>query len=71
MTGVQTCALPILCSTKRFVEHTHRFNGLYEQIMGNRLEEGYLKDIEWRDNIFPELNYRVFSTEEAEKAAKS
>lgn len=58
-------------STKRFVAHTHRFNGLYEQIMGNRLEEGYLKDIEWRDNIFPGLNYRVFSTEETEKAARS
>ena len=58
-------------STKRFVAHTHRFNGLYEQIMGNRLEEGFLKDIEWRDNIFPEMNYRVFSTEEAEKAARS
>ncbi|MDO8805315.1 MAG: DUF1957 domain-containing protein [Elusimicrobiota bacterium] len=57
-------------STKRFVAHTHRFNGLYEQIMGNRLEENYLKDIEWRDNIFPGLNYRVFSTEEMEKAAK-
>jgi 1,4-alpha-glucan branching enzyme len=58
-------------STKRFVAHTHRFNGLYEQIMGNRLEEGWLKDLEWRDNIFPEMNYRVFSTEEMEKAARS
>ena len=58
-------------STKRFVAHTHRFNGLYEQIMGNRLEENFLGDIEWRDNIFPELNYRVFSTQEMEKAAKS
>lgn len=58
-------------STKRFVAHTHRFNGLYEQIMGNRLEEAWLKDLEWRDNIFPEMDYRVFSTEEMEKAAKS
>lgn len=58
-------------STKRFVAHTHRFNGLYEQIMGNRLEEGWLKDLEWRDNIFPEMDYRVFSTEEMEKAAKA
>jgi 1,4-alpha-glucan branching enzyme len=58
-------------STKRFVAHTHRFNGLYEQIMGNRLEEAWLKDLEWRDNIFPEMNYRVFSTEEMEKAARS
>jgi 1,4-alpha-glucan branching enzyme len=57
-------------STKRFIAHTHRFNGLYEQIMGNRLEEGWLRDLEWRDNIFPEMNYRVFSTEEMEKAAR-
>ncbi len=56
-------------STKRFVAHTHRFTGLYEQIMGNRIEEGYLGDIEWRDNIFPAVDYRVFSTAEAEKAA--
>ncbi|MCX5786175.1 MAG: DUF1957 domain-containing protein [Elusimicrobia bacterium] len=58
-------------STKRFVEHTHRFIALYEQIMGNRIDEGYLKDIEWRDNIFPAIDYRVFSTAEADKAAKS
>ena len=57
-------------STKRFVSHTHRFNGLYEQIMGNRLEEGWLKELEWKDNIFPEMSYRVFSTKEMEKAAK-
>ncbi len=58
-------------STKRFVSHTNRFNGLYEQIMGNRIEENFLKDIEWRDNIFPEINYRVFSTEEMERAQRS
>lgn len=58
-------------STKRFVAHSHRFNGLYEQIIGNRLEDGWLKDLEWRDNIFPEMDYRVFSTEEMEKAARS
>jgi len=57
-------------STKRFVAHTNRFNGLYEQITGNRLEEDFLKDSEWRDNIFPGINYRVFSTAEAEKAMR-
>ena len=58
-------------STKRFVEHTHRCIALYEQIMGNRIDEGYLSNIEWRDNIFSDIDYRVFSTAEAEKAAKS
>ena len=57
-------------STKRFNEHTNRFIGLYEQIMGNRIEEGYLGDIEWRDNIFSHLDYKVFSTGAQERAAK-
>ncbi|MDT8286892.1 MAG: 1,4-alpha-glucan branching protein domain-containing protein [Elusimicrobiales bacterium] len=58
-------------STKRFIDHTHRFNGLYEQIMGNRIEEGYLKDIEWKDNIFPEVDYRAFSSEAEQRARNS
>jgi 1,4-alpha-glucan branching enzyme len=57
-------------STKRFIEHTNRFIGLYEQIMGNRIEEKYLADIEWRDNIFSHIDYKVFSTGAQERAAR-
>ncbi|MBU2529475.1 MAG: DUF1957 domain-containing protein, partial [Elusimicrobia bacterium] len=40
--------------------------GLYEQIMGNRIEEDYLNNIEWKDNIFPEIDYRVYLTKTLE-----
>lgn len=44
----------------RFRNHVTRFNSLYEQIRSNRIDETYLADLEKRDNIFPELNFRIF-----------
>ena len=34
---------------------------LYEQVMGDRLDPVMLRDLEWRDTIFQELNYRVYA----------
>ncbi len=44
-------------ATKRTKEHILRFTALYEQITGNSINEDFLKDIEWKDNIFPEIDY--------------
>jgi 1,4-alpha-glucan branching enzyme len=45
---------------KRTKEHLLRFNDLYEQICENRINEAFLNEIESKDNIFPELDYRVY-----------
>ena len=46
---------------KRTREHLLRFNDLYQQVRENKINEAALSDIEAKDNIFPELDYRVYS----------
>ena len=54
-------------STKRTKDHIKRFNELYEQIIGNRIDEGYVYNLEQRDSIFQQIDYNVYSTAEKEK----
>jgi len=44
---------------KRTKEHLLRFTRLYEDIKSDGIDEGWLSDIEYKDNIFPEIDYRV------------
>lgn len=44
---------------RRTKEHLLRFNRLYEDIKSNSLDEEWLSDIEYKDNIFPAIDYRV------------
>ena len=43
--------------------HLARFNRLHSEIEGNRIDETWLGDLEWRDNIFPEIDYRIYGGE--------
>ncbi|MBL7151365.1 MAG: DUF1957 domain-containing protein, partial [Candidatus Omnitrophica bacterium] len=43
----------------RTKEHLLRFNRLYREIKSDSVNEGWLGDIEGRDNIFPEIDYRL------------
>ena len=45
----------------RTKEHLLRFLKLYQDIKGNRIDEAWLADIEYKDNIFPRLDYRVYA----------
>lgn len=58
-------------STRRFLAHIQRFTKLYEGIMRGNIDEEALKDAEWRDTIFPNIDYRAFSTDEQVKAINS
>jgi len=49
-------------STRRFVMHTQRFTKLWEMLDNNNIDEGFLSDVEWRDNIFPHIDWRSFSS---------
>jgi 1,4-alpha-glucan branching enzyme len=44
---------------KRTKEHLVRFTRLYEDIKSDSIDEGWLADIEYKDNIFPEIDYKV------------
>jgi len=48
-------------AVKRTKEHISRFTRLYNEIKGNNIDEGWLRDIEYKDNIFPEMDYRVYA----------
>ncbi|HSK72849.1 MAG TPA: 1,4-alpha-glucan branching protein domain-containing protein, partial [Pyrinomonadaceae bacterium] len=51
-------------SSRRFQSHIHRFNLLAEQIENGNINEELLQEIENRDNIFSEMDYRVYRSRE-------
>jgi len=47
-------------AVKRTKDHILRFTRLYEQIKTGQIDEAWLADLEWRDNIFPDINYHYY-----------
>jgi 1,4-alpha-glucan branching enzyme len=47
-------------AVRRTREHLLRFTRLYEQVKGNAVDEAWLSTVESRDNLFPEIDYRVY-----------
>lgn len=47
---------------KRTRDHIGRFTKLYHDIKENCIDENWLRDVEYKDNIFPELDYTVYSS---------
>lgn len=47
-------------AVRRFRTHMHNFIGIYRQITENRIEDGWIEELENRHNIFPEIDYRVY-----------
>lgn len=48
-------------ASRRAKDHLVRFNKLHQQLAAGRADEDVLRDCEWRDSIFPELNWRYFT----------
>ena len=44
---------------RRTKDHLLRFNRLYEEIKSHSIDEEWLSDVEYKDNLFPEIDYRV------------
>ena len=44
----------------RFQQHIHRFNRLANMIEAEAVDENYLGMVEARDNLFPDMDYRIF-----------
>src|SRR5215831_6067271 len=47
-------------ATKRIIDHFARFDRLHDQLVTNRVDEDFLRDCEWRDNLFPNVNWRYY-----------
>ena len=46
---------------KRIKDHTGRFNKLYEQIKTDTIDLTFLKELEKKDCVFPDIDYRIYS----------
>lgn len=44
----------------RTKDHVGRFNKLYEQLKINQIDEKFLKDISEKDDIFPDIDYKIY-----------
>jgi 1,4-alpha-glucan branching enzyme len=49
-------------ATRRINEHILRFDRLYHDVVRGRVSEPWLAEVEAKDNIFPELDYRIYAT---------
>jgi 1,4-alpha-glucan branching enzyme len=47
-------------AVKRTKDHIARFDRLYHDVTSGRINDQWLKEIENRDNIFPDIDYRVY-----------
>ncbi len=46
-------------AVKRTKDHLLRFSRLYEQLKSGSIDQNSLSEIEYKDNIFPEIDYKV------------
>ena len=49
-------------AVERLRQHAENFNELYDEIKENALNEEYLKGIEEKFNLFPDIDYSVYGT---------
>jgi 1,4-alpha-glucan branching enzyme len=47
-------------AVKRTREHIHNFTRIFESVMENQIEQEWLLGLEAKNNIFPEIDYRLF-----------
>ncbi len=47
-------------AVKRTKEHLLNFTRIYEDLLNNRLDEGWLRELEGKNNIFPDVDHEVF-----------
>ena len=48
-------------AVRRVGDHVSRFNALYDALRTGSIHEPWLKDLEERDNLFPDLDYRIYT----------
>jgi 1,4-alpha-glucan branching enzyme len=47
-------------AVRRTRSHLMRFNKLYADVKVGKVDSGWLEKVESIDNIFPNINYRVY-----------
>src|SRR3989339_575716 len=57
---IMTTGTMVAYACKRTKNHIYQFTKLYEQVKSNQIDEGFLRDLERRNNIFPNIDYKVY-----------
>ena len=47
-------------ASKQTMDHLVRFNRLHDQFVAKDIDDEFLQDCEWRDNLFPHVNWRYY-----------
>lgn len=58
---IMTTGTTVAYAERRLREHVHRFRRLDEQLTSRTIDPEWLAGIEERDNLFPDLDYRVYT----------
>jgi len=58
---IMTSGTMVDYAIKRTKDHIHRFNRLYQDVNQQSVDEGWLATIESRDNLFPDINFRMYA----------
>jgi 1,4-alpha-glucan branching enzyme len=61
-TFIMSTGTTVPYATRRFNEHIIRFNRLYEGLKAGSVEEGFISGLESQDNIFPNVDYRLYAS---------
>jgi len=57
---IMTTGTMIEYAEKRTKEHIYNFTQLYNQIKNNYIEDSFLSELEYNNNIFPNIDYKVY-----------
>lgn len=58
---IMTTGTMVEYAEKRIKEHIYNFNTLYEQIKNNSINENFLTKLENTNNIFPDIDYKIYT----------
>ena len=57
---IMTTGTMVEYAEKRTKEHIYNFTTLYHQIKNNSVDEGFLSNLEYINNIFSDIDYKVY-----------
>jgi len=57
---IMTSGTMVEYAVKRTKDHLHRFNTIYGSIGSDNLDTDWLANLERRNNLFPDINFRVY-----------
>ena len=49
-------------AVRRLKDHVGRFTRLYDDLKQGTVDQGYLQEIESKDNLFPQVDYRIYAS---------